>query len=118
MLCLPVRHQTLCNFCCPPFLTALPPARVKPGSAEISCPRWVKSGHMQCKRACPLYPHKRPRKRTPAKGHVCFTPESGHVRCKKECPLWAISVRTFAVQKGMPVLPPKADINAPKAVAA
>src|SRR5262249_47719431 len=24
-----------------------------------SCPLWVISGHMQCKRACPLYPRKR-----------------------------------------------------------
>src|SRR5215471_10438868 len=46
---------------------------------------------MQCKSACPLYPRKRPRKRTPANGHVCFTPESGHVQCKRQCPLRARS---------------------------
>src|SRR5215510_11226230 len=23
------------------------------------CPLWVKSGHLQCKKACPLYPRKR-----------------------------------------------------------
>jgi Fe-S metabolism associated domain len=45
MLCLPVRHQAVCNFAVPPFVTALPPARVKPGSAEISCPLWVIRGH-------------------------------------------------------------------------
>jgi hypothetical protein len=28
-----------------------------PGQTE--CPLWVKSGHVQCKRACPLYPRKR-----------------------------------------------------------
>ena len=27
--------------------------------------------------------------RTPATGHVCFTPESGHVQCNCRCPLWA-----------------------------
>ena len=25
----------------------------------LSCPLWVKSGHRQCKKACPLYPRKR-----------------------------------------------------------
>ena len=24
-----------------------------------SCPLWVKSRHLQCKKACPLYPRKR-----------------------------------------------------------
>src|SRR5215831_842914 len=28
------------------------------------CPLWVKSRHVQCNRPCPLYPRKRPRKRT------------------------------------------------------
>jgi len=40
----------------------------------------VKSRHMQCKRPCPLYPRKRPRKRISAQGHVRFAPKSGHVQ--------------------------------------
>src|SRR5512139_2781886 len=28
------------------------------------CPLWVKSGHLQCTSPCPLYPQKRPQKRT------------------------------------------------------
>src|SRR5262249_39772254 len=59
MLCRPVRHQAVCNFAVPPFVTALLPARVKPGSAEISCPLWVKSRHVRRKKPCPLYPRKR-----------------------------------------------------------
>ncbi|MGA7526557.1 MAG: hypothetical protein WBW11_04915, partial [Pseudolabrys sp.] len=27
--------------------------------AKPQCPLWVKSGRVQCKRACPLYPRKR-----------------------------------------------------------
>src|SRR5262245_7537076 len=52
---------------------------------------WVISRHMRCKKRCPLYPQWRPRKRTSANSHVCFTPESGHVRCNSRCPLWAKS---------------------------
>ena len=50
------------------------------------------SGHVRCKKACPLYPRQRPRKRISAQGHVRFTalqlehecsqdyhsPQSGH----------------------------------------
>ena len=43
-----------------------------------SCPLWGKSRHVRRKKECPLYA---PRKRTPANGHVCLTPESRHVRC-------------------------------------
>src|SRR5262245_27961861 len=32
------------------------------------CPLWVISRHMRCKMRCPLYPQKRPRKQTSAKG--------------------------------------------------
>jgi uncharacterized RmlC-like cupin family protein len=47
---------------------------------------------MQCKRACPLYPHNSDRESGfPAIGHVRFAPESGHVRCSQGCPLWAKS---------------------------
>jgi len=38
---------------------------------------------MQCKRACPLCPQKRPQKRIPANGDVRFTPESGHSQRKQ-----------------------------------
>src|SRR5262249_26256166 len=31
----------------------------KPITLGRRCPLWVKSGHMQCNRACPLYPRKR-----------------------------------------------------------
>jgi hypothetical protein len=54
---------------------------------------WVISGHMQCKRARPLCPQQRPRKRTPANGHVRFTTESGRVQCKQQCRLRANSGR-------------------------
>ena len=53
------------------------------------CPPWVTSGHLRCKKSCPLYPRQRPRKRISAQGHVGFTPESGHVRCGWD------STRTF-----------------------
>src|SRR5215510_7753872 len=67
-----------------------------------ACPLWVKSGHMQCNRACPLYPRKRtcaPQLGMSALGHkrtfrsaivtkvdraahrarfIRFTPKSGH----------------------------------------
>jgi len=46
---------------------------------------------MRCNRACPLYPRKRPQKRTPANGHVRFTSQSGHVRCTRPRPLSANS---------------------------
>jgi hypothetical protein len=59
--------------------------------AQEACPLWVINGHMQCKRARPLCPQKQPRKRIPANGHVCFTPESGHVQCTRLCLLWAKS---------------------------
>ena len=39
------------------------------------CPLWVKSRHLQCKKACPLYPH----------------PNSGHRTLRLECPLSANS---------------------------
>src|SRR5262245_23366658 len=55
------------------------------------CPLWVISGHVQHKTPCPLYPEQRPRKRTPANGHVRFTPKSGHVQCSSSCLLWAKS---------------------------
>src|SRR5262245_60063892 len=29
--------------------------------SRLACPLWVKSRHVQCKRACPLYPRKRPK---------------------------------------------------------
>ena len=53
---------------------------------------------MQCKNPCPLYPEYRPRKRTSANGHVCFTPESGHVQRNGPCLLRATSghPRTWA----------------------
>src|SRR5262245_1316542 len=47
------------------------------------CPLWVISGHMQRNRRCPLYTRKRPRKPTPANGHVRFAPESGHEECTR-----------------------------------
>src|SRR5262249_41535095 len=38
-------------------------ARVVPSwvlkDGQSACPLWVKSGHVHCKRACPLYPRKR-----------------------------------------------------------
>src|SRR5262249_7131025 len=55
------------------------------------CPLWVKSRHVRCNKPCPLYTQYRPRKRTSAKRHVCFTPESGHVRCTSVCPLGPIT---------------------------
>src|SRR5262249_2747951 len=55
------------------------------------CPLWVKSRHVRCEKACPLCPQQRPRKRTSANRHVCFTPKSGHVQCNYGCPLWANS---------------------------
>jgi len=38
---------------------------------------------MQCSNACPLYPQKRPRKRTSPRVHVRLTPESGHSSAPK-----------------------------------
>src|SRR5262249_29579113 len=29
------------------------------GNSGCQCPLWAKSGHVRCKRACPLYPRKR-----------------------------------------------------------
>jgi hypothetical protein len=55
------------------------------------CPLWVKSEHMRRNKSCPLYPRQRPRKRTPAEGHVRFTPGSGHELVHCTCPLWANS---------------------------
>jgi len=52
---------------------------------RAQCPLWARSRHLRRKKLCPLYPQYRPRKRTPANGHVCFTPESGPVRCTSWC---------------------------------
>jgi len=35
---------------------------------------------LRCKKACPLCPLQRPRKRTSAKRHACFAPESRHLQ--------------------------------------
>jgi flavorubredoxin len=48
----------------------------------MRCPLCVKSGHMQCKTPCPLYP----RKRTCA-AHKPMS-ESRHVQCTRPCPLY------------------------------
>ena len=49
---------------------------LKPGfcRGQAPCSLWVKSGHVQCKKACPLFP----RKRTCAtpKTDVCFVPRA------------------------------------------
>jgi len=37
--------------------------------SSVPCPLWVRSGHVRCKKRCPLCPRQRPRKRTPAEGH-------------------------------------------------
>jgi hypothetical protein len=60
-------------------------------SGRGRCPLWVISRHTQCNVACPLYPQQRPRKRTSANRHACFTPESGHVQRTTSCLLWANS---------------------------
>src|SRR5262249_58764432 len=31
-----------------------------PSARSCTCPLWVRSRHVQCKRPCPLYPRKRP----------------------------------------------------------
>ena len=64
------------------------------------CPLWVKSRHMQCKSPCPLYPRKRPRKRTSANGRVRFAPKSRHVQCNSSCLLWANSGQRRPIQSG------------------
>ena len=59
--------------------------------ADIECPLWVSSGHVQRKKRCPLYPHSDHESGTCANGHVRFTLNSGHVRCTGSCLLWANS---------------------------
>ena len=36
-----------------------PPIEHRQETKSLRCPLWVKSGHVQCKRPCPLYPRKR-----------------------------------------------------------
>src|SRR5215471_561315 len=47
-------------------------------------PLWVKSGHVRCKKPCPLYPRKRHQMR---QMECLLWAISGHLQCNRPCPL-------------------------------
>jgi hypothetical protein len=65
----------------PPHVPPSKPNTLRPGGEPPQCPLWVKSRHLQCKKACPL------------------TPKSGHVQCTRVCRLWANSGQTVAFNR-------------------
>jgi hypothetical protein len=50
----------------------------------VRCPLWVRSGHSQCKRACPLYPRKRTSGDTSSMSALCHKRTCRALRYPKE----------------------------------
>src|SRR5215470_9219852 len=52
-------HVAACDFPTADDLNLASEHTVRHSKIRYPCPLWVISGHVQCKRACPLYPQKR-----------------------------------------------------------